>query len=334
MSSSEQNKITIRDIAQAAGVSAPTVSRVLNNYPDVADETRERVLRIIEEMNYRPNRAAQMLHAKRTGFIQILCEEYQGRLHGLGAHAPMIRNAKLRNYRLIFSVVSREDLQTLPRDLEAEMADGLIIQLPHWDGVEDFLDSLSGRVPFLWMGDPITGDHPAILFDTVSSEKHVMQHLIDLGHRDLVVVSSTRFSDRIKVWTEMAKLNDLTLSTALTKDYTPVQGYKAMKILLEQQQHFTGVLVGNDSLASGVMSALREHGYHIPTDVSVVGHDDSPHAAFEVPPLTTARLDYETMGQLAIDYMLSLIENPSTPTYQRTIKTELIIRESTQEVLA
>jgi DNA-binding LacI/PurR family transcriptional regulator len=105
-----------------------------------------------------------------------------------------------------------------------------------------------------------------------------------------------------------------------------------MKNLLEQNKIFTGVFIGNDSMAIGARTALRERGLSVPHDVSIVSFDDTPEAAHIIPALTTVRQDFQLLGRLAVEYLISRMNNPETPIHQRVLKPELIIRESTRSV--
>src|SRR5690606_34270354 len=115
-------------------------------------------------------------------------------------------------------------------------------------------------------------------------------------------------------------------------DFTIDGGYAAMRQLLDSGAEFTAVVIGNDSMAFGAQTALRESGIRVPDDVSVVGFDDLPESAHFVPALTTIRQDFTVLGRLAIEYLISMIETPETPVHQRVLLPKLILRDSTRKI--
>jgi LacI family transcriptional regulator len=116
-------------------------------------------------------------------------------------------------------------------------------------------------------------------------------------------------------------------------DFSIERGYQSMKMLLDSGEEFSAVFISNDSMAIGAHTALREQGLRVPYDVSIVSFDDIPEAAHFVPGLTTVRQDFQLLGRLAVEYVLSMIENPDTPIHQRVLQPELIIRESTCPIM-
>ena len=126
------------------------------------------------------------------------------------------------------------------------------------------------------------------------------------------------------------KDNDLPVGISVEGDFNIDSGYHAINHLLDSGAAFTAVFIGNDSMAFGAHTALRERGLRVPDDISLVGFDDLPEAAHFMPGLTTVRQDFNLLGQLAIEYMVSMINNPDMPIHQRILQPKLVIRGSTR----
>lgn len=116
----------------------------------------------------------------------------------------------------------------------------------------------------------------------------------------------------------------------MVSDCSAHEGYQAARSLLERDAHFTGLIVSNDYLALGAMRAIHEHGLRIPEDISMVGFDDAPESAYYMPPLTTIKQDYDALGYQSVHYLVELINNRQTPTHQRVLMPQLIVRQSTR----
>jgi DNA-binding LacI/PurR family transcriptional regulator len=159
------------------------------------------------------------------------------------------------------------------------------------------------------------------------------QHLIDLGHRQIAEISGPLGNydgrDRHMGWLETLRDNGLEKGLSVEGGFTLEGGYHAMNHLLDCKQPFTGVFIANDSMALGAYTALRERGYRVPHDISVVGFDDIPEAAHFVPALTTVRQDFNVLGKVAVEYIVRLIDYPDTPIQQTVLHPKLIVREST-----
>lgn len=162
-----------------------------------------------------------------------------------------------------------------------------------------------------------------------------IRHLIKLGHTHIGEISGPRnwHEALIRHETFLATLAAHALTPAVMVEasaWMPQAGYEAALRLLEQNAPFSALVAGNDYLALGAILALTERGIRVPEDVSIVGFDDTPEAAFFRPPLTTVRQDYEAMGKQSIQYLMELINNPDTPVYHRILTPEFIERASTQ----
>ncbi len=326
-------KPTLHDVADLAGVSYQTVSRVVNSHPSVAKATRTRVLRAIEQLDYSPNRAAQSLVTRRSKTVGII---------GLGTQhygpSQMLTNIeaalKAQGYGLIYAAVDdldTDELETHIASMRGQLADGIVLIAPidahRIEGVAGLIP-----VPFV-MVDVGLGDRvPSVVIDQSHGAQLATRHLLDLGHRRLAVITGPlRWSGaeqrRAGFAATLAEAG-LEPVAAVESDWTAAGGHAACRELLARGGSFTGLVAGNDQMALGAIRALREAGLEVPRDVSVVGFDDIPEAAYFEPPLSTIRQDFGALGQQAAELLLSFIAAPETPAQQRVLYPTLVTRAS------
>jgi LacI family transcriptional regulator len=324
---------TLRDVAQEAGVSHQTVSRVINNNANVSTATRQRVLKAIEVLDFHPNRAAQILQTERSQTIEVVMP-YFGFNRVLYA---MARVTHERGYHFVISAIDNDEFANALESANSRFIDGLVLT-PLVPIVDDYdtLYMLTHGIPFVQIGAKL-GDHlPSVIYDQAQGARLATQHLVDLGHRQIAEISGPLQNydghDRHVGWLTTLADNGIAPGPTIESDFTIEGGFRAMSKLLDDGAEFTAVVVGNDSMAFGAQTALRERGLHVPDDISVVGFDDIPEAAHLVPGLTTVRQDFQLLGQLAIEYIIDLIEKPETPVYQRVLPPTLIVRHSTRAI--
>ncbi len=332
-----ERKANIYDVAQLAEVSHQTVSRVLNNHPSVKPATRERVEGAIAELKYRPNQAARQLVTSRSQMIGILIAGTE--LYGPWAILnAMEREARSEGYSVIsISVLPdspeswREGIEQL-RNLDI---DGVITIALSNQIVKEVEKSLTSATIV------IVDTEPSKKFDAVNIENFVggkiaTEHLIQLGHKQIVHITGPTngyegqqrragYEEAMK----SAKLN----SDVIAGDWSIKTGYEIGTQIAARKDRPTAIFSSNDHLALGVMKGLSENGVKVPKDISIIGFDNIPEAAYFSPALTTVHQDFDQLGNLAIDRMLSQLREPSS--HQAfTISPELIVRESTQQLKA
>jgi DNA-binding LacI/PurR family transcriptional regulator len=329
---------TLADVARASAVSHQTVSRVVNNHPNVSDKTRQRVLKAIDELSYRPNRAAKGLVTSKSGVIGII--SFGTNYFGPGQMFTEIeRTVRARGYGLTLRNIdapSAQQLQGAIDDLASHSVDGIVINAPSVDLDPGQLLSIRRPLPVVMTDVPKHAQLPSVVLDQTEGLKLATQHLIGLGHRRIAEISGPlnwySAVERHEAWVATVREAGLTPGPNGVGDWTASSGYRTARRLLATAEPFTALAVGNDQMALGAMRALREHGLKVPEDVSVVGFDDIPEASFFEPPLTTVRQDFIAMGQQAVDYLLALIQRPETPHHQRMLYPRLIERSSTARV--
>lgn len=326
---------TLRDVALKAGVSYQTVSRVINDDDHVSEATRKRVMIAIEELDYRPNRAAQIMQTRKSQTIEVVMFQY-----GFNRFlAEMARTSHELGYHFVISAITQDEFVDTVESASSRFVDGLIlIPLVAVNGDYDKLVRLTHGIPFVQVGAKL-GEHiPSVMYDQAQGGRLATQHLIDLGHRKIATITGPLHNydayDRHMAWLETLKLHGIEPGPIIEGNFDIDSGYHCMNQLLDQGGDFTSVFIANDSMTFGAHSALREHGLRVPDDVSIVSFDDIPESAHFVPGLTTVRQDFHLLGRLAVEYVVSMINNPKTPIHQRVLQPRLIIRDSTRPLTA
>lgn len=327
----KSERATLRDVAREAGVSYQTVSRVINNHENVSEKTKNRVLKAINRLDFRVNRAAQIMQTKRSNTIEVILF-YSG--FNLFLY-EMARVTQQAGYHFVISAITEDEFAETLENAASRFIDGLIL-LPDKPLSEDYqqLSRLCNGIPFVQVGARLGATLPCVLYDQQHGAKLATEHLIQLGHHHIAEISGPLQNhdgcDRHEAWIETMHKHGLETDMTIEGDYSIESGYHCMQTLLEEEASFTAVFIGNDSMAIGAHTALREHGLRVPEDVSMVSFDDVPEAAHFVPKLTTVRQDFQLLGRLAVEYVINMIENPDTPIHQRVIQPELIVRDSTR----
>jgi len=335
----KHRRATLHDVAQLAGVSHQTVSRVVNGHRSVAAVTRTRVLEAIRELDYAPNRVAQSLATRRSRTVGVI--GYGTTHYGpsqMVAHVEA--GLKAQGYGLVYATVpdlSDDVLRQQIAALRNQLIDGLVLVTPvgggHLMQASDFI-----RLPFV-MIDSMLGEHvPSVVIHQHHGARLAVRHLIEAGHRAIGEISGpldwSGAKQRHDGW--LATLAEAGLAPGASEEgaWTAASGYQAARRLLERRERFTALFVGNDQMALGAIRALRERSLRVPEHVSVVGFDDIPEAAYFEPPLTTVRQDFATLGQQAVDLLLARMDAPDAPPHQRVLYPQLIERASVAPLAA
>ena len=333
------SKLNIDDIARLAFVSRSVVSRVLNNRPNVSDEARERVLKIIEEYNYRPSATARSLATDRTYEISILAPRKPDdvlangfwSLIFLGISEECLR----RGYFVSLSMISREVGAHLnDRILYGHNFDGYI--LISNEVANQALPALQKReLPTVLIGRaPQFPNLHHVDVDNVQGGYMATRHLIEQGHRRIAAISGPLHAqesvDRLEGYKKAFQDSHLPVdeSRIVVGSYSQEGGFASMQQLLEQPERPAAVFCFSDAQASGALLALHRAGLKAPDDVSVVGYDDLPIAQFTLPPLTTMRQPIYHMGERAADIVIDQIEGKIKDVVHVQLQAELVIRET------
>ncbi len=332
-------KVTMLDVAKACGVSYQTVSRVINDSPDVSVKTRRRVLKAIKTLGYHPNQLARSLKTRRSSILQVIT-------FGVETHIPrelivaMGRAAIAHGYSLMFTDIPQDDPEEEKRlyaHLNSGLCEAAILTAPVESRLFEKISADPPLLPTIQIRNKRGSPASSVMIDQYYGGQLAAQHLLDLGHRQIAEISGPlNFHEAHTRHT--AFLNTLQacglapVDSVEATEWMPQDGYLAAKHLLDRGTRFSGLIISNDYLALGAMLALSERGLRVPDDISIVGFDDTPESAYYTPPLTTVKQDYEALGYQSIHYLVELIGHPETHAHQRVLMPQLIVRQSTRAI--
>ncbi len=325
------DRLNIRDVANVAGVSHMTVSRVINNYPNVRESTRQRVLDVIEELNFRPNGAARALASQRTRRIGLMVDSAAD--YGPSNTVRAVETAaRASGYSV--STVSLRDGQQSPDEalshLTDEGVDAICVVAPRSSSVAALRKLVVG-VPVLVLKPDADPHFLTVSVDQQIGTRLALDHLVELGHREILHVSGPLdwldARARERAFYTRAKSWGLRARPTVIGDWTADFGYDFAKSLRNLPE-YTAIFVANDEMALGIVHGLIERGIDVPSEISIVGFDDLPVARHFLPPLTTVRQDFASVGNKAVEVLRAAIEGRELPT-ETTVATELVVREST-----
>ncbi|GAA2689158.1 LacI family transcriptional regulator [Actinoplanes palleronii] len=320
------------DVARLAGVSHQTVSRVLNDHPNVKEQTRLRVRAAIAELGYRPNRAARALVTGRSQLIGVVARNSM--LYGPASMLTEFEQAAA-DAGFAVSVGSVRELDrdsisaVVDRHLDQRVA-GLVV-IAQVASATEALAEIPADVPVVFIdGDPAAG-RPLVTVDQVAGARAAVRHLLEAGHETVWHVSGpTEWFDsagRIHGWRQTLQEAGREVPPLLSADWSAAEGYRAGQMLARMPE-VTAVFAANDHLAMGVLRALHERGRRVPHDVSVIGFDDVPEAAYFIPPLTTVRQSFGDVARAALTLLLGQMKEAPVPADTVIVPAQLVVRES------
>ncbi|GIO16746.1 LacI family transcriptional regulator [Cohnella xylanilytica] len=332
--------MNIKTIAAMAGVSIATVSKIINNYSDVGEETRQRVLKIMEETGYKPSSSAKTLATKKSSLIGVV---FAGKLNSDLDHPIFVKvlnsfkkQIGLLGYDLLF--FSNETFFQTKEDYLARcrhfQVDGCIVIAG--DNVEPSIDDLArSDIPCIGIDIALGGSNTTYLMsDNAKIAAKVVEHLYMCGYRELgllgidrnsgvTLIRENSFRDALRSFGLPLKPEWFVHSPGYEKEC----GYRAMKEWIAAGSLPRALFAVTDLLAMGAMEAAKEHGLRVPQDLAIVGCDDIDAATFTDPPLTTVRQDTEKIGRLAALMLFDMINNQIDPS-AIVVESELIVRGS------
>jgi len=338
--SPKERKVTLRTIADHLNLTPGTVSAALNNSSaarSIPEHTKQRILAAARELNYRPNFFARSLRLQRTYTIGVIAEEI-GDAYGSLIISGIEQHLRQNNF-FFLTVIHRHDkklLQTYSQMLQARGVEGFIT-------VDTSITEPPSLPTVAVAGHQRVPGVTNIVLDHKHAARMALEHLHELGHEEIAFVRGQTFSSDSAVrWDAIVETSqelgirirpELTVQIEGT-DSTPGIGYPVGKQLLARKRPFTAVFAYNDISAIGAIWAFREAGLRVPQDVSVVGFDDIPGAAFANPGLTTVRQPLLRMGQIAAQTLIDRIEERGTYLPEIAIEPQFVVRESTGPVAA
>jgi DNA-binding LacI/PurR family transcriptional regulator len=325
---------SIRDVARAAQVSHQTVSRVINGSPNVKPATRKAVMEAIDQLGFRPNRAARALAGGPVQSVTVLMSNT--RLYGPASALEGIEEAtRAAGFSLGVRVVESGTPEAVRDAVEraVEPSGSLIIIAYDQPGIAA-LRVAPPDVPMAAIvetpsGGKITG-RPWVWIDDRRAAKEATRHLLSLGHETVHYVSippANGSSPRAMGWQAALLEAGVRVPPPVQSGWGPRSGYEAGQVLARDLR-VTAVLCGNDELAFGVARAMNEAGRSVPASVSIVGFDDSPAAAFYSPALTTVRLDFRALGGACFAKLLAILGRDPGTANAKGPTARLVVRES------
>jgi DNA-binding LacI/PurR family transcriptional regulator len=324
---------SIIDVARAAGVSHQTVSRVINNKPNVKESTRLKVESVMEDIGFRPNSAARALVTGQSSIVGVLSHDTTlfgpaSVLHAVQSAAREIGYAvTLISLKSIYPVAVIAGLEEFA-NLGAE---GVVIIAPQ-SAEYEVLRTIPGNLPAVIIeGEEVTSI-PSVEVDQLQGAVLATQHLIELGHKNIAHISGPSewfAAQRRKAgWQQALHQAKLKAEICLEGDWSPKSGYLATKEILKDKS-VTAIFSANDDMALGAYRAINELGFSIPDRISLVGFDDVPASAFLSPGLTSIRQDFDQVGHVALGLLMKMIRGERPRARKILVAPELIERQST-----
>lgn len=328
--------IKILDVAAKAGVSSATVSRVLNDSKQVTAKTKEKVMKVIQEMGYQPNAAAKNLRSQKTMTIGVIVPEINN-----SYYSEIVKGIEKRAYYNKYNVIIGDTQNNKERELEFinllmnKTVDGMVLVMPLLSDEEicriadmNYLIGVVGR----------NIEHskiPCVFTDNVKFSRQVMDHLIEHGHRNIAFLSG--FADaidsfeRLEGYLKALREHQIPFQPELIENgnFSEKGGYEAMKRFVNKRINFTAIYAANDEMALGVHRACSELGIKIPEQLAVVGVDNNRFTRYISPNLSTVDQPKMRMGDTIADKLIQQLEHEETAGERvQIIESKLIIRDS------
>ena len=327
--------VTLYDVAEQAGVSYQTVSRVINQAAHVSGKTRLKVEAAMEALNYVPNRVAQQLAGKLSQTLGLVTTN-------LSLHAPSQIVAAVKTqagkmqFNVVISMLEQPGLaasKAAVQSLLSQRVDGLIINIPLENDDALTLQEACGDVPALFLDVSPDLHANTTVFDPHAGARLGVEHLIGLGHRSIAILNGPQSSVsarlRYEGWLETLEQHQLKPVAVMEGNWSSLSGYEQVSRLLLEGKAPGAMIVANDQMALGALRALSEQGLKVPSEVSVVGYDDTEDSACFIPPLTTIKQDFKTLGQASVERLVALIHKPDAQPSSQTLPVTLVERKTT-----
>ena len=345
--SDSKKRITMKDVAQAAGVSTQTVSRVINNTSYVSVDTRQRVERVIDDLGYLPSTLARSLSQQRSYTLGVV-------LFGLKHVGPsrtlngIAYAAEKLNYMLLMKELdehySVENVKSVIDSLLSRQVDGIIWAAPEIGESHAWLrkhfESIPVPIIFLAM-EPREGI-PSVTTDNYAGSLLAVQHLLDIGRKQIAHLSGPMFwweaTERKRGWRETLLKTGFEASETYCAEgtWSPVSGEKAFQQLLESYPEMDSIFVANDQMALSVLREANRLGIKVPEELAIVGFDNIPESEHFYPSLTTISQDLQLVGETAVKVIVEMIqarqENIPIIPQSTFVTPTLIVRESTESI--
>lgn len=329
--------LNLEDIARLSGVSRSTVSRVINNNPYVSEKTRQRVLEVIKEQDFRPNLAARALVTQRTRTLSMVIPQALGYTF-TDPYFPallqgVIEKANEHDHAVMLWIGSsaEEEDRFRSRIVSNNLVDGVIIASAFQS--DPLIPSLARNdFPFVLVGPPPIPNLNFVDVDNQRAAQVAVSHLIRLGWKRIGTITGPQKMGagqaRLDGYRRAFERANLPVDEALIVqgNFDEMSGYLGMRTLLSRS--VDAVFAASDMMALGALRAIRERGLRVPEDIGIVGFDDMPVAAATTPPLTTVRQPIRELGALAAQMLIGLLDQPASRPNQIILQAQLIVRDT------
>lgn len=313
-------RVRLEDVAEAAGVSMKTVSRVLNQEPRVSEQTRRRVQEVVDQLHYKPNLSARSLASRRT-FVVALAYDNPSRNYLMQIQGGVLEACRERHYTLVLAPVTYGEGRAIAelRELANQHGvDGFVLTPPLTDDMEllGFLDDAA--LPFASIAPRTHRGRIGVTVDEHAAVCELMHHLLALGHRRIGHIKGPPTHGaaewRHAGYRETLREAGIAYDPALVAkgEFTFESGVAAANQLLDLPEPPTAIFAGNDDMAAGVIRVAGERGLRIPQQLSVCGFDDTPISRHIFPSLTTVRQPTRDMGRTATLELIKTIHTPDS----------------------
>jgi DNA-binding LacI/PurR family transcriptional regulator len=319
------------DVARVAGVSHQTVSRVLNDHPNVSPATRAEVLAAIRSLGYRPNAAARTLVTGRTHVLGVI--SFDTTLYGPASMLYGIERAAHPGYSVAIASLPALDRHSMEEAVDrflGQGVEGIIVIAPQTSAVAA-LSAIAADMPLLAVGCGTRAALPSVAIDNAVGAARATSYLLELGHPTVHHLAGPDSwldaRERVEGWLRALRSAGAPEPAMLRGDWSARSGYEIGHRLAAMPE-VTAVFCANDHMALGLLRALAEHSRRVPAEVSVVGFDDIPEAGFLMPPLTTVRQDFGELGTRAVRMLIDQIAGAAASHATKPVEPELIVRAS------
>jgi DNA-binding LacI/PurR family transcriptional regulator len=334
-------RVTSQDVAERAGVSRTTVSLVLNDVEGVqiSAETRERVIKVAQDLGYVPEAAAQALASGRSKFIGLVLTRQP---HHIATDTfltqiinPLVEMAHRRNMRLLLDIIEEVYHQETYLSLvRGRRIDGILLFGPRLH--DEGLRALEKEgFPTVLMGNLPETAFYTVDIDNYAAARSAVAHLIQLGHKRIACITNgpvnyTSSLERLRGYRQALEDSGMTYNENLVRygEFNHQSGYDQMSALLELKPRPQAVFVASDVVAFGAMAAIRDHKFVVPGDISLVGFDDIPSARFMNPPLSTVHLPSADLARKSFEVLYQLIRHQRPAKKRILLDTHLVVRQS------
>jgi LacI family transcriptional regulator len=340
-----RKRVTAKDVAQAAGVSMQTVSRVVNNVSYVSEETRQRVESAIEQLSYRPSTLARSLSQQRSYTLGVVTFglKYIGPSRTLNGIAD---KADELGYMLLMKKMDNFDVNRIDEVIDSLLArhvDGIIWDVPEHDENKAWADNIKKLpIPIVFMSMEAKPGFSVVSLDSYLGARIATQHLLDLGCRNIGHISGGlawwEARLRLQGWRDTLEKAGITISDRQLEhgNYSSASGAIAAEKLFARFPEMDGIFVANDQMALSFLRGAHRRGIKIPEQLAVVGFDNIPESAYFYPSLTTISQDPQLLGGQAVQSLVELIQaqqdNKLFIAHSILVPPTLIVRESSRSI--